>query len=173
MPVKTLLDDPDFYKFYIVAKRSTYAAGGDQKAEVLRNGGKRYVFYDEERWPQWRYTDIYHGYNPFFGCELVEETEGTTASVWTPRAQMAYDGHAKGTENQVKQMFTFLEKMLQRVSVQSPFRGPNEPTLEDGLMYQCGWARLDPYRLHGKENIVYALPQEAFYELRFQFCCLR
>lgn len=175
MPEKTLLDDPNFREFYVTANKSTYAAGGDQKAEKLPDGGKRYVFYDKNRWPQWRYTDIYHGYNPFFGNVMVEEMKDPP-SIWMPAACMAYGGYARGgTGDKIKQVFAFLERMLQRVSVESLFRGPTDPIREDGLQYHCQWARLDQYRVDGKETILeYALRpgENAFYQLNFQFCAL-
>lgn len=177
MTKKTLLDDPNFHEFYVAAKKNTYATGGDQKAEILHNGGKRYVFYDGERWPQWHYTDTYYGYNPFFGNELVEEIEGTTPPVWTPIAQMPYGGYAQGAKDEVKRMFTFLEKMLQCVSIRSLFRGPTVNTIEDDLRYHCFWIRKNPFRVDGSEYIQIYPPQlksqEISYALDFQFCCLR
>lgn len=173
---KTLLDDPNFREFYVTAKRSTYAASGDQKAEILRNGGKLYVFYDEKRWPQWRYTDIYHGYNPFFGNEMAEEIGGATPSVWAPAAQMGYGGYARGTKDEVKRMFAFLERMLQRVSVESLFRGPIFSTIsEDDMQYACSCDRTDPFNAGGRETIHLFSGENVIgsYVLRFQFSCLR
>ena len=183
--VKTLLDDPNFLEFYVTAKKNTYAIGGDGKAETLRNGGKRYVFYDDARWPQWRYTDIYHGNNPFFGNETVEEIEGTTPSVWTPVARMSYHGFARGNHDQMKRMIAFLKKNLQQVSIQSLFRGPTEDSvLGDGLEYICQWQRTDPFRVAGyehiRENVLHPMthwnvlrPMTHWHELSFQFCVLR
>lgn len=170
----TLLDDSNFLEFYVTAKKSTYAAGGDQKAERLQNGGKMYVFYDRKRWPQWLYRDIYHGYNPFFGNEIIEWMENPS-SMWVPIAQMSYNGYAKGNEDQIKLLFSFLESMLQRVCVEDPFRGPSKPIRENGLKYHCQWMRLDQYRVEGKETILaYALceGEQVSYKLNFQFCCL-
>lgn len=178
MSEKTLLDDPNFREFYVTAKRSTYAAGGDQKAEVMENGGKRYVFWDKKRWPQWRYIDTYYGYNPFFGNETVEEAPCVPPVIWTPIAQMSYSGYAKGTEDEVKRIFAFLEKMLQRVSIQSLFRGPEMPFVENDLYYYCFWIRKGPFRVDGLENIQHYPPKLGSlacppYELDFQFSCLR
>jgi hypothetical protein len=90
---------------------------------------------------------------------------------------MSYNGLAKGSKDKIKQMFAFLEKMLQRVSIESLFRGPttDEPIRENGLQYHCQWTRLDQYRVNGKETILeYALHpgENAFYQLNFQFCAL-
>ncbi len=176
MQEKTLLDDPNFRKFYVTAKRSTYAAGGDQKAEILKNGGKRYVFWDR-RWPQWRYIDVYHGYNPFFGNETVEEIPLISPVVWTPIAQMSYGGYARGTEDEIKRIFVFLEEMLRQVSVRSLFRGPIGDTIEDGLHYHCFWIKRGPFRIDGTEYIRMYPPLSSSlpfpYGLDFQFFCLR
>ncbi|MEK9194947.1 MAG: hypothetical protein AAB975_04825 [Patescibacteria group bacterium] len=177
MQEKTLLDDPNFREFYVTANPSTYAAGGDQKAEIMENGGKRYVFYDKKRWPQWRYIDTYYGYNPFFGNKIIEEVPLVPPVVWTPIAQMSYGGYAKGTEDEIKRMFVFLGEISRQVSVRSLFRGPTEQKYirENGLQYHCQTTRLDPYRVQGGETILeYALREgeSPFYQLRFQFCCL-
>ncbi len=173
---KTLLDDPNFREFCVIAKKSTYAAGGDSKAEKLCDGGKRYVFYDRELWPRWRYTDIYHGYNPFFGNKTIEETGNTPHAIWTPIARMSYGGYARGTDEEIKRMFAFLEKILQRVAPHSLFRGPTEHIREDGLQYRCQWQRINPFCVNGKESIVdYTLHvgDTAHYQLSFEFHCLR
>lgn len=172
--IKTLLDDPNFLEFYVTAKKHTYASGGDEKAEILKNGGKRYVFYDGERWPQWRYTDIYHGYNPFFGNETVEEIAGTTPSIWTPIAQMGYSAYANGTKEQIKRMFAFLEKMLQQVSVQNIF-GSMSSAYDNDLEYLCNWIRIDPFCINGKKyiNIFPFTETRARYTLNFHLCTLR
>ena len=173
--VKTLLDDQNFLEFYVTAKKDTYAVGGDGKAETLRNGGKRYVFYDGERWPQWRYTDIYHGYNPFFGNEAVEEISGTDPSVWAPIAAMSYYGYANADSGMVRRIFTFVQEELKTVSTKMPFRGSNDFFDKNkDMFYGCRWDRKDPYTVSGEE---YADLQEtvglARYQLYFLFCCLR
>ncbi|MEK7083569.1 MAG: hypothetical protein AAB972_05330, partial [Patescibacteria group bacterium] len=147
MQEKTLLDDPNFREFYVTAKHNTYAAGGDKKAKILENGGKRYVFWDKKRWPQWRYIDLYYGYNPFFGNETIEEVPLVPPVVWTPIARMSYGGYAQGTEDEIKRMFVFLEKTLQQVTVRSLFRGPIGDTIEDGLHYHCFWIKRGPFRI--------------------------
>lgn len=176
MSEKTLLDDPNFREFYVTAKMGTYAAGGDQKAENLENGGKRYIFWDKTRWPQWRYIDTYYGYNPFFGNETIEEVPLVPPVIWTPIAQMPYGGYAKGTEDEVKRIFAFLEKMLQRVTVRSLFRGPIDLTRENGLQYHCTWRRPNPFHVEGSENIAdYTLTKREplYYHLGFQFYTIR
>ena len=177
MQEKTLLDDPNFRKFYVTAKRSTYAAGGDQKAEILENGGKRYVFWDKKRWPQWRYIDLYYGYNPFFGNETIEEVPLVPPVIWTPIAQMSYGSYVRGTEDEIKRMFVFLEEMLRQVSVRSLFRGPIVDTIEDDLLYHCFWIKKGPFRIDGTEYIRMYPPLSSSlpfpYGLDFQFFCLR
>ena len=173
--VKTLLDDPNFLEFYVTAKKNTYAVGGDGKAETLRNGGKRYVFYDDARWPQWRYTDIYHGDNPFFGDETVEEISGTDPSVWTPIASMSYHGYCYGDSGIVRKIFVFVQEKLKTVSIEMPFRGSNEGDERRDMFYGCRWDRKNPYTVGGVE---YADLREEFgnlarYQLYFLFCCLR
>lgn len=173
MAQESLLDNPEFLEFMIAAKKNTYASGSDAKAEVLPDGGKRYQFYSETRWPLWRYEDIYYGFNPFFGREFYYESIN---GLWIPIAHMPYGGFAKGTEDEVKRVFAFLEKMLQQVSMQSLFRGRTEHVREDGLQYHCQWVRKDPFRTGGTESIMeYILRQgePLHYQLNFQFCCLR
>lgn len=176
MSETTLLDNQNFREFYATAKRSTYAAGGDQKAEILEDGGKRYVFWDKKRWPQWRYIDTYYGYNPFFGNEIVEEVPLIPPVVWTPIAQMSYGGYARGTEKEVKRMFVFLEEMLQLVSAESLFRGPIFSTIRrDNMEYGCSTDRDSPFQLSGRESI-HLFDKEkitAYHELKFLFSCVR
>ena len=173
--VKTLLDDPNFLEFYVTAKKNTYAVVGNGKAETLRNGGKRYVFYDGERWPQWRYTDIYHGNNPFFGNETAEEVGGTMPSIWTPIAQMSYNGCYTGATEEVKRVFAFLGNMLYRVSCASPFRGPLDLVREDGLQYWNSWIRKNAYCIDGEEVIQQFIITMGpiIYQGSYQFCALR
>lgn len=179
MSQETLLDDPNFREFYVTAKKSTYAAGGDKKAEVLRDGGKRYIFYDIKRWPQWRYTDTYYGFNPFFGSEVVYlfDFNPATPAIWMPVAQMSYSGYAKGSSGQVKRMFAFLEETLQIVSLDSFFRGPAfTVTRTDNMEYRCDYERLNPFCVRGRESILLFLGRcglvHASYRLGFLFTCL-
>ena len=174
--VNLLLDDPTFLEFYVTANKNTYA-GGDAKAETLRNGGKRYVFYDGDRWPQWRHTNIYHGHNPFFGNEIVEETVRTMPPIppaaWMPIAQMSYDGYAMGNHDRRKQMFAFLEKNLQEVCAQSLFRGnPENAVRENGLEYVYKWERTGAFRVRGEIHIR-ADARTHWCDLYFQCCALR
>ena len=91
---------------------------------------------------------------------------------------MSYSGYAQGTEEEVKQIFALLEKMLRRVSVRSLFRGPTDYFIHDenGLQYYCSWKQPNQYCAVGMEYISeYALipKKDLFYELNFEFCKLR
>jgi len=68
-PAITLLDQPFFLDFYVAAKKSGYGSGNGPL--MLANGGKQFVFTDEQL-PLLRYTDTYYGNNPFFGREVID-----------------------------------------------------------------------------------------------------
>lgn len=167
----TLLDDPNFLEFYVTAKKNTYAAGGDEKAQVLRNGGKRYVFYDGERWPQWRYVDIYHGYNPFFGNETIDST---TPSVWTPIARMSYNGSATGAPDKIKAIFDLLRKRslyeIFALSVSSGEKAEGT-VLEDDLEYSFEWERTGVFCARGEKHIRTS-SKTSWCDVYFQFSTL-
>ncbi|MDP3772000.1 MAG: hypothetical protein Q8Q94_01325 [bacterium] len=178
---KTLLDDHNFLEFMVTAKQKTYASGGETRAIQLSHGGWMYTFNDE-RWPQWRFTDQWDGTgpldNPFFGREMYFERTDEFGP-FVPIAHMAYDGYALGDPRQVKKTFAFLESMLKRVDTTSLFRGPiSNCLIEDGFEYRCYWNRRDPFRICGAERILFAEDPEDLtsgfrYQLDFQFCCLR
>ncbi len=174
-----LFKDPDFLEFYITAKKATYAAGGNEKAVILPDGGRQYTFFGAPRWPRWKYTDIWYGKNPFMGNEVVEELD-IESDLVRIIAQMAYSGAASGTPETVKAIFIHLKEALGMVSVNRPFRGPKIHPGDD-LKYLCDFRVMPipkdrPCRIIGTEEITLTKQRwnpDIFYQGNFMFCDLR
>lgn len=102
----------DLIEFVVKAKMGTYASDNDDNDVVLDDGSKKLVFEKENL----RYVDIYYGYNPFSGQEVVFENG---VAVWS----MNYYGVFDESDVSAKKGYKFLKKALRTVTKDSPFRG--------------------------------------------------
>jgi hypothetical protein len=59
----------DLLQFLVIAKTSTYAAGGEAFERNLEDDSK--VFTYEDKQSGFKYIDRYFGFNPFGGEEIV------------------------------------------------------------------------------------------------------
>lgn len=110
----------DFKQFLIKAKLSGYATGGEGKEIKLEDGGLK--FYHQEQ--DLEYTDIYYGFNPFFGQEIVRKSGRT---IWI----MNYQGETDCDQKDIMSVYSFLKQALQNPDPDLPLRGPRELTKEN------------------------------------------
>ena len=101
-------------KFLVQAKLSTYAKSGEADEKVLPDGSKQFEYKEGN----FKYLDRYKGYNSFFGKEVVSFQN---KPVW----EMNYRGEVKKDVAAPKEVYQFLKKALQPVTIAKPFRGPS------------------------------------------------
>ncbi len=105
----------EFTEFLINAKLSGYATGGEGKEIKLEDGGSK--FYHTEQ--DFEYSDIYYGFNPFIGQEVVKRN-GIT--IWL----MNYYGETNCANIKASSIYQFLKLALQNLDPELPLRGPSE-----------------------------------------------
>ena len=102
-------------EFIKEAKKSTYAAGDNGEKIILPDGGIKYIIQKEDL----EYTDIYYGFDPFLGQELVKQNGKT---IWG----MNYIGYMIDKKIDANLIFQFLQKTLKNSDENLPLRGPKE-----------------------------------------------
>ncbi len=101
-------------KFLVKAKTRTYASQGEINETKLEDGGKRFVFDEEE----FSYRDTYYGFNPFSGQEVVFYNKKI---IWS----MNYYGRIISSKVLEKQVYEFLKRAMRKINEDRLFRGPN------------------------------------------------
>jgi hypothetical protein len=96
-------------------KLSGYAAEGEGNEIILGDGGKKFYFVEGDL----EYNDIYYGFNPFIGQEIVRQ-HGKV--VWV----MNYSGETILEEEEAIRLYDFLKKVLRIPGSELPLRGPSE-----------------------------------------------
>jgi len=118
------IDLNELARFLVTAKRRTYAGDGKELTNPQRPDFKELVFEDG----LWNYRDSYTGYFMAPGQEVVRFDE---KPVWV----MSYWGgmlhEFSGDRVLARETFDFLKKALRGVSLDAPFRGPRNFTLEN------------------------------------------
>lgn len=104
------MDRRSLRTFVVDAHRNGYASGGGEPAD---DGGTCVEYRDGD----WRYVDRYYGSRSFVGSEVVFH-EGT--AVWG----MHYSGAPTDPDVDSDGIYAFLRDALERVSVETPYRGP-------------------------------------------------
>ncbi len=134
--IMTPLDD-----FLVIAKKNTYA-NPDITPILLSNGKKRYTFSDGA----FSYTDTYHvNNNSFRGIETVTENS-------IIRWKMEYTGGVVCEVIPQEQIYAFLKEVLQKVTPDMPFRGPER--VKKGLLrYHNIVTHRDAHTFRGEETI--------------------
>ncbi|MCJ7450675.1 MAG: DUF5680 domain-containing protein [Candidatus Nanohaloarchaeota archaeon QJJ-9] len=139
-------------EFLIEAKKNTYASEGEENETELGNGGKELVFEEDE----FRYRDRYFGFNPFSGQEVV----------WRggePFWSMNYRGETLSSSVSAEKIYSFLQKALNQVEEDQPFRGPEVFVKEDFKYSNRFEGNIRSFE--GKEEIFYK--GEKVYELLY------
>ncbi len=139
-------------EFLTKAKRSTYAAGGDNAGVTLLDGATELTYFE----PPLVYRDRYYGWDPFSGEEVIQENGQV---IWL----MNYYGFCIQGETMPSQVYSFLVKALGKITPEKPFRGPNAWS-EGDWSYRCRSIG-NVHGFRGSENIQYR--QKHVYFLRF------
>lgn len=97
------------------AKKSTYAAGDNAEKINLPDGGIKFIIQKDNL----EYSDIYYGFDPFIGQELVKQNGKT---IWV----MNYIGYMLDRTIDANLIFHFLQKALKNPDEELPLRGQKE-----------------------------------------------
>ena len=128
-------------QFLVKAKISAYASGGDGGEGTL-DGCKELTFQEDD----WKYSDRYFGWNPFVGEEVVWQSDKI---VWA----MNYYGTVFNEVVPAGQVYQFLQKAMNQVSEDRPFRGPRD--LKEGNFEYRDESQGTLERFTGIEKIFY------------------
>ena len=135
-------------QFLVNAKLNTYAKSGEEGETILPDGRKQFEFSAGD----FRYLDIYSGFNPFTGQEVVSYQ---SRPVW----QMSYKGEVTDKNQDAKQVYHFLKKVLSQITTNKPFRGP-EKFMENNFKY-INEVKGDIKKFQGTE-MIYLNDQEVY-----------
>lgn len=133
------IQELEFRKFIVEAKRAAYASGSHANTSPTRPGAKDLPY----RNGAYAYLDSYYGELHFSGQEVVWHEE---KAKWS----MNYYGT---TLDPIAGFPAFLNECLKEVSVDAPYRGPAFRKYED-FEYHCDWSG-DWTRFNGEERITY------------------
>ena len=128
--------------FLVKAKIAGYATAGEGGERDVEDSGKSLSFESGE----YRYRDLYYGFNPFAGEEVVWQKN---EPIWT----MNYYGAVTSSAIEPIEVFRFLKLPLQQVSEDRPFRGPSEFSDKDFSYFDESIGDLFSFR--GKEKILF------------------
>lgn len=146
------MDTKKLSKFLVDAKRNTYASKGETDEFIFIDGGKELKFKESE----FLYIDKYFGFNSFIGEEIVFEDKEV---VW---GMNYYGGVIKKIISE-KEIYQFLKEALERVSKESPFRGPAE--FKNGFLKYRNKVNGNIKKFEGEEKIYFK--RKIIYKLNF------
>jgi len=132
----------EFRQFLVKAKLAGYATAGEGGERDSDDRGKEFRFSDIGL----EYRDRYYGFNPFAGEEVVWHGRN-------PGWVMNYYGSVNSADPNPVEVFDFLKRAMQRVTVDRPFRGPERLTEGDLEYLDEGSGDID--RFKGTEVICY------------------
>lgn len=101
--------------FLVEAKLNTYATKGEAKEKINLNSGKELTFVENNL----EYKDIYFGYNPFIGEEIVWKDNEI---IWG----MNYYGQVISKKVTPAKIYEFLKEALKTVKINAPLRGSSK-----------------------------------------------
>jgi hypothetical protein len=114
----------EFVAFLLRAKLKTYATGGEGAEQTLEDGSREMSYREGSLF----YRDRYFGFSPFVGEEVVWEND---QAVWA----MNYYGVVTDESVAPGDIYSFLQKAMQQITSERPFRGPKEFS-EGDFLYQ-------------------------------------
>lgn len=132
----------EFMTFLLKAKLKTYAAGGEGNEQNLEDGTREMSYRDGNFF----YRDRYFGFDPFIGEEVIWENGKV---VWA----MNYYGMVTDESVSAGDVYHFLQKAMQHVSAERPFRGPDEYEEGDFLYKDASEGNLSQFS--GEETIFF------------------
>lgn len=136
----------EFVAFLLKAKLKTYATGGEGNERDLEDGAREMSYREGEFF----YRDRSFGFTPFVGEEVVWQNDRV---VWA----MNYYGMVTDESVPAGDIYHFLQKALQQVSAERPFRGPHE-FREGDYLYQ-DTSEGDIAQFSGEETIFFQKTQ--------------
>ena len=139
-------------EFLREAKINAYAGSDENNSRRLRDGGKKITY----RKNNFYYRDIYYGFNPFIGEEIVFDRE---KPIWA----MNYRGQIIREPIPAKEIYFFLRRALKRVNKGKPFRGPSNFRFGDFEYLNNVKGKLEKFI--GEEKIFYK--KELVYKLDY------
>jgi len=137
-----MINEQKLRKLLHEAKVNTYARSGEGGEAKLKNGGKKF----EYRKGKFYYQDIYFGYNPFVGEEIIFYQQNP---VWG----MNYYGQVITKNIPAKDIYSFLKKALRKPNLASPYRGPDVYKSGDLKYVNKAEGHIDDFK--GREKIYY------------------
>jgi hypothetical protein len=132
----------DFTTFLLKAKLRTYATGGEGNEKDLEDGAREMSYREGDFY----YRDRYFGFNPFIGEEVVWENGKV---IWA----MNYYGMVTDESAPGREVYGFLQKAMQRITADRPFRGPDEYREGDFLYQDQSAGTVDQFS--GEERILF------------------
>ena len=132
----------ELVSFLLRAKLKTYATEDEGNERNFEDGTREMTYAEEDFF----YRDRYFGFNPFVGEELVWKTNRV---IWA----MNYYGAVTDEAVTAADIYHFLQKAMQRIGMDRPFRGPD--AYRDGdLLYQDR-SEGDVLQFSGEETIFF------------------
>jgi hypothetical protein len=118
-----MIDKKLLCKFLVQAKKATYAAGDSAPKAIEADKSTTLIFESGD----WKYHDNYFGGEPFGGREVI---------FWEnkPVYIMTYYGQVNKSIADFRTIYKFLQKALNLIPEDKPFRGPAEFS-EGDLLY--------------------------------------
>lgn len=146
------MDTKELGKFFVKAKVRTYASSGEGGDKLLSDGSKEFRFKEKI----YEYRDVYFGFNPFIGQEIVFRNEQAVLG-------MNYYGSIISETVPPKEIYQFLKEALRSVPKDKPFRGPKR--FKKGNFEYFNKIKGSLERFEGQEKIIYKTKK--VYELNY------
>src|ERR671918_380451 len=132
----------EFVEFLLRAKLKTYATGGEGNEHNLEDGTREMSY----REGNFFYRDRYFGFNPFIGEEVIWDKDKV---IWA----MNYYGAVTDDSIPAGDVYHFLQKAMQQIRPDRPFRGPSEHRERDFLYQDESTGHVDQFS--GEEKIFF------------------
>ena len=139
-------------EFLVKAKKNTYATAGEGGEKTLIDGSKSLTF-EQGRF---KYVDRYYGSKTFSGEEVVWQNN---KAKWS----MNYYGGLTSNMKPAKEVYAFLKEAMKLLTVDKPFRGPDE--LVDGDFKYINKVRGSVEFFKGEEKIYFK--EQEIYHLNY------
>lgn len=135
---KLEIDLEELRDFLVEAKKNCYAGNGEE--QIAEDGSKILTFQKGN----FHYTDNYTGFYQASGTEIIRWQRPNGQRIW----QMSYSGGMlpdfSSDKNLAHATFEFLKRSLSKITRESPFRGPEGESFDEGEFKY--WAYTSPKR---------------------------
>ena len=130
----------ELINFLVEANKTGYAAGNSANSIKERDGSTSIFFQKGD----WKFHDNYFGGEPFGGREIIFYKN-------KPFWIMVYYGQISSSNENIKEVYTFLQKALMISPRELPARGPEKFT-DNNFKYTNKWVG-DINNFNGEEKI--------------------